>query len=90
MLDNTRVLETTPAVGDPSRTPLTIREREIIELADRGLKNREIGEKLHIGEQTVKNHLYRIFSKLRVQGRHMLGAAHIVEPHDDHVISGIT
>ena len=36
--------------------PLSKREREIAELAARGLRNGEIAEMLHISEGTVKNH----------------------------------
>jgi two-component system nitrate/nitrite response regulator NarP len=34
-----------------------------------GLRNREIGERLHISEGTVKLHLHNIYEKLGVGGR---------------------
>ena len=48
---------------------LSDREREIVQLVASGLRNREIGEKLFISEQTVKNHLHNIFEKLGVSDR---------------------
>jgi two-component system, NarL family, nitrate/nitrite response regulator NarL len=48
---------------------LSDREKEIVQLVAQGFRNKEIGEKLFIGEQTVKNHLHNIFDKLRVSDR---------------------
>jgi len=48
---------------------LTIREREILQLMAKGLRNREIGEELFICEVTVKKHISRIFKKLRLKNR---------------------
>lgn len=48
---------------------LSDREREIVQLVASGLRNKEIGEKLFISEQTVKNHLHNIFEKLGVSDR---------------------
>lgn len=48
---------------------LTYREREIIMLVCEGLRNRQIAERLFIGEKTVRNHLVSIFSKLSVSHR---------------------
>lgn len=48
---------------------LSDREREIVQLVAQGFRNREIGEKLFISEQTVKNHLHNIFDKLGVSDR---------------------
>ncbi len=56
----------------PGRTPadsLTTRERQVAELAARGLTNHEIGEALHISPKTVNIHLGRIFAKLGVPRR---------------------
>jgi two-component system NarL family response regulator len=49
--------------------PLTFREREILGLLSTGLGNKEIGRRLHITLQTVKNHVHRILEKLRVHRR---------------------
>ena len=48
---------------------LSDREKEVIRLVAQGFHNREIGEKLFISEQTVKNHLHNIFDKLGVSDR---------------------
>jgi DNA-binding NarL/FixJ family response regulator len=48
---------------------LTAREEEIVRLAGRGLRNREIGEELHISEGTVKMHLHHVFTKLDCDNR---------------------
>jgi two-component system, NarL family, nitrate/nitrite response regulator NarL len=45
------------------------REKEIVQLVVQGFRNREIGVKLFISEQTVKNHLHNIFDKLGVSDR---------------------
>lgn len=52
---------------------LTPREREIIELVSRGMKNREIAEKLAITPGTVKVHLMHIFEKTGARDRYELG-----------------
>ena len=48
---------------------LSDREREIVQLVAQGFRNREIGEKLFISEQTVKNHIHNIFDKIGVSDR---------------------
>jgi DNA-binding NarL/FixJ family response regulator len=57
--------------GGPRREKplLSDREKEIVQLVAQGFRNREIGEKLFISEQTVKNHLHNIFDKLGVSDR---------------------
>ena len=49
--------------GGPRRDKplLSDREKEIVQLVAQGFRNKEIGEKLFISEQTVKNHLHNIF-----------------------------
>lgn len=51
---------------------LTRRERQVLELIDRGLSNKEIATHLHISLTTVKNHVHRILEKMQV---HRRGAA---------------
>ncbi len=48
---------------------LTAREEEILKLLATGDSNREIGTRLFISEQTVKNHVASIFRKLQVNDR---------------------
>ena len=48
---------------------LTEREREIMLLTCRGLKNSQIAAQLFISEATVRNHLTSILSKLRLADR---------------------
>jgi DNA-binding NarL/FixJ family response regulator len=48
---------------------LTQREMEVVQLIAQGFQNKEIGKKLLISEQTVKNHLLNIFDKVGVSDR---------------------
>lgn len=48
---------------------LTAREVEVLKLLAEGLRNKEIGEALHITERTVKNHVAKIITKLNVKSR---------------------
>jgi DNA-binding NarL/FixJ family response regulator len=59
-------VKTTPP---PPDTELTDREREILSLMVRGLKNPQIAENTHISVSTVKFHIGIIFKKLGVQTR---------------------
>jgi len=60
-------------VEDERADGLTHREREILGLVANGYRNKEVAMRLSISENTVKNHLFTIFKKLRVSSR--LGAA---------------
>jgi DNA-binding NarL/FixJ family response regulator len=48
---------------------LTGREREVVKMIAAGLRNRDIGERLSISENTVKVHLHNIYEKVGVEGR---------------------
>jgi LuxR family maltose regulon positive regulatory protein len=48
---------------------LTRREREVLELVQQGLSNRQIARTLWIAESTVKRHVHHILEKLGVQSR---------------------
>ncbi len=48
---------------------LHCRELQILELISQGLRNREIGERLFLSEETVKWYLKRLFCKLDVRTR---------------------
>jgi DNA-binding NarL/FixJ family response regulator len=52
-----------------SESSLTDRERQVVELICRGLKNKAIAEELFITETTVRHHLTSIFNKLSVSTR---------------------
>jgi DNA-binding NarL/FixJ family response regulator len=62
-------------VADPRQSkgragvPLTGREREIMVLAAQGYTNKEMAQKMIIGEQTVKNHLHNIYATLGFSNR---------------------
>jgi two-component system response regulator DevR len=49
---------------DPRLAALTPQERRILDLITDGLTNRQIGERLGIGEKTVKNYVTRLLLKL--------------------------
>jgi DNA-binding NarL/FixJ family response regulator len=51
---------------------LTPREHEVTVLVSKGLKNREIGNRLFICETTVRHHLTSVFEKLGVSNRQEL------------------
>jgi DNA-binding NarL/FixJ family response regulator len=59
--------------GDPAAS-LTSREREILELIDGGLSNKEIAQRLCIEVPTVKNHVHNLLEKLDVHSRHEAAA----------------
>lgn len=48
---------------------LTQREREMIAIASCGLTNRQIANKVHVSEATVRHHLSSVFAKLGVANR---------------------
>lgn len=54
------------------RTDLTVRERQVLELVEQGLRNKEIADELGIRPGTVKIHLKHIFEKTGVHGRYGL------------------
>jgi two-component system, NarL family, nitrate/nitrite response regulator NarL len=59
--------------GDPAAS-LTSREREILELIDEGLSNKQIAQRLCIEVPTVKNHVHNLLEKLGVQSRYEAAA----------------
>jgi two-component system response regulator DegU len=50
-------------------SPLTSRETEIVEYMAQGFANKQIAVKLKISEQTIKNHVTSILSKLDANAR---------------------
>ena len=64
---------------------LSERERGVIELIGRGLKNKQIGSELCISEATVRHHLSSIYGKLGVADRlELLVFAHSHKLTKDH------
>ena len=53
---------------------LSVREREVALLVARGLKNREIAERLVISERTVENHIHRALERTGLRSRAELAA----------------
>lgn len=60
--------------GNEKINALTLREKEILHLIAVGYTNQEIGEKLNISPNTVKNHIRRINDKVGVNNRVQLVA----------------
>ena len=56
-------------LGDARLQSLTPQETRVLELIVEGLTNREIGERLGIGEKTVRNHVTNLLGKLGLTRR---------------------
>ncbi len=52
-----------------SFSELTPREKDVLKQLSQGLTNREIGERLHLAEKTIKHHMTNILQKLHVRTR---------------------
>ena len=63
----------------PVRSPLTAREMQVMELVERGLKNKDIAVELGIRVGTVKIHLKHIFEKTGIRDRYGLALSGIKE-----------
>ncbi len=66
------LFQDTPRHDGYHRSELTPRERQVLELVEQGLKNKEIARELGIRPGTVKIHLKHIFEKTGVRGRYGL------------------
>ena len=65
--------EQTPQIVIPSwLNELSRREKEVLHYVAHGMSNREIAEALFIAEQTVKNHVSAIYSKIGDNDRYRL------------------
>jgi DNA-binding NarL/FixJ family response regulator len=53
-------------------SPLTAREKQVVELIEKGYRNRDIANTLGIQTGTVKIHLKHIFEKTGIRGRYGL------------------
>ncbi len=67
----TRVLERlrTPPETDERLARLTEQERKILDLIAEGLTNRQIAERVHLAEKTVKNYVSNLLTKLGMERR---------------------
>jgi DNA-binding NarL/FixJ family response regulator len=68
----TRITHRSEKPEDPEATKiasLSEREREVIALIGKGLKNKQIAERLYLSETTVRHHLTSIYNKLEVSDR---------------------
>ena len=66
------IFGSTDKLFNPRRSQLTHREAEVVELVEKGLRNRDIARILGIQTGTVKIHLKHIFEKTGVRGRYGL------------------
>jgi DNA-binding NarL/FixJ family response regulator len=48
---------------------LTRREQQLVPMIEQGLTNKEIAQRLHLSEQTIKNHVHQILHKVGVENR---------------------
>jgi len=62
-------LATAAQTGRALFAELSRREREVLELLGKGLRNRAIAETLFLSEKTVKNHITSILHKLQINDR---------------------
>jgi DNA-binding NarL/FixJ family response regulator len=58
-----------PQPVDPRVASLTPQERRVLELVSEGLTNRQIGERMHLAEKTVKNYVSSLLAKLGFERR---------------------
>lgn len=64
-----RFARETPGEGPAGAQSLSPREQEVLRLAARGIRNKEIAGALSVSVRTVQNHLSHIFNKLGVASR---------------------
>jgi two-component system response regulator DevR len=66
---------------------LTRREQQLVGLIRLGLSNKEIGSRLNLSEQTVKNHIHRILRKVGANDR--LGIAELCQPEIAELVASL-
>ena len=53
-----------PCKAEALAASLTVREVEVFRLTATGVRNREVADRLHVSECTVKAHLHNIYGKV--------------------------
>jgi two-component system nitrate/nitrite response regulator NarP len=64
-----RAKELAETLGDREAHALSPRERQLISLVRKGLRNRDVAEQLGVTEGTIKVYLHALFEKLGVSSR---------------------
>jgi DNA-binding CsgD family transcriptional regulator len=57
------------ADGMMNHSPLTVRERDILNLWARGLQQKQIAVQLSLSPETVKKHLRNVYKKLNAHNK---------------------
>jgi len=68
---------------DPKLARLSPQEERILDLIGEGLTNKEIGERIHLSDKTVKNYVSTILQKLEV-ARRAEAASYVARVRADH------
>lgn len=58
-----------PSVHVRSALGLSRREQQLVGLIQQGLTNKEMASRLHLSEQTIKNHVHRMLRKVKAPDR---------------------
>lgn len=58
-----------PLLLDKKDISLTLREKQVMELLQKGMKNTEIAEELFVSPHTIRTHLYKLYKKIGVKNR---------------------
>lgn len=69
--------------ADDQLADLTAQERRILSLIGEGLTNRQIGERMHLAEKTVKNYVSSLLAKLHLERRTQAAAFYVRLQHRD-------
>ncbi|WP_328546100.1 ATP-binding protein [Streptomyces platensis] len=68
-LDGSVAVAASNGTSEPAHTPLTRRERQVVELLSQGLTDRQIAAKLVISPRTAEGHVQRMLAKLGFTSR---------------------
>lgn len=72
----------TPGGPDNELESLSPQERRVLALVAEGLTNKQVGERLQLSENTVKNYLINVFEKLHVKRRSHAAALYVQRTGD--------